>query len=90
MARSRHIIGVELSRPTGFLFGLQDGHIIQCEPLKAGVLTQFTAFRQAIVSFIRQFLVVLLAFNGSTEKAHLTHRVNQHVVLDAVAFFLPL
>ena len=65
------LVQVRQSCAARFLFGLQDGHIIQRKTLKAGVLTQFAPCGQAIVGFIRQFLVVFLAFNRGTEKAHL-------------------
>jgi hypothetical protein len=38
--------------PTGFLFRLQNGHAFQGEALKAGVLTENTAFRQSKLGFI--------------------------------------
>lgn len=84
---------------TGFLFGrqffaarllerLQDGHIRQGEPLEASILTKLTFGRQAQATFIRDFLIVFLAFAGGAKPQDLSASINEQVVLDAVLFLL--
>src|SRR3989304_2496180 len=71
-----------------FLHGLDDGHAWQSKTLKAGVLTQAAPLRQNQAGFICYFLVVLLAFAGRGQQEDLGLLIDQHIVLDAMPFFL--
>lgn len=73
--RSMPLVNALLQVRQGFAFGLlfrlKDGDIVESEALEAGILTQFTPFRQGITGFIRQFFVVFPAFNRVAEKPYL-------------------
>ena len=68
--------------------GLDHGHARQRKTLKASVLAQAAPFRQDQVGFICYFLVVLLAFAGWCKQEYLGLSIDQHIVLDAMPFFL--
>lgn len=70
------------------LHGLNHRHVCQSIALKTSILSQATPIRQNQACFICDFLVVLLAFAGRSEQNDLGLSIDQHIVLDAMAFFL--
>ena len=75
---------------TKAFLGLENQDLVELKALKAGILHELTARGQGIGRFISEFLIVFLACHRRTEKANLTGFINHHVVLECMAFFLPL
>ena len=81
------IFGGQVFAP-GLLFGLSQGHIIEGEALKAGILIDDAAFGQVIVGFISHLFVVLFTFTGQAEEEDSAHGGRDHHILNGMAFFL--
>jgi len=78
--------------PAAWLFlGLVEVHAFHFVALKPGIAVSIAAFRQAGALLITDFLVVLLALVGSAQPLDLpVFEADDQVVLQGVAFFLPL
>jgi len=74
----------------GLLLWLQNGHIVEFEALKAGILGECAAVRKGVVALVSQFLVMPFALDRLRQEQDLAGGVDQDVVLDRMLFFLPL
>lgn len=74
----------------GLLLRLQNGHIVEFEALKAGILGECAAVRKSVVALVSQFLVMPFALDRLRQEQDLAGGVDQDVVLDRMLFFLPL
>ena len=76
--------------PAWFLLGLQNHQRGTPKTLKAGVLIYIAAFRKGVSRFVGQPFVMLLAFTSRTEKQNAAGSIDDDIILERMAFFLPL
>ena len=76
--------------PSWLLLGLLDHQRGIAKTLKASVLIHITAFRKGVACFICQPFVMLFTFTGGTEKQNVTSYIDDDIILERMAFFLPL
>ena len=70
------------------LLGLQDAHAWQGEALEPTILPQYAAFRQLVLGFVGNPLIVRFPCIGRAQKPDPSRCIHQQHVLDSMVFLL--
>jgi hypothetical protein len=76
--------------PTRLFLRLDNHQRRVAKTLKPSILIYVTPFGELIVRFIRYPFIMFLPFTGAAEKNDPTFSVDDDIILDGVALFLPL